>query len=571
MSDQKIYSLGLTMAGAVSAGAYSAGVLDFLLETLDNWEKAKVAGEDDVPDDYKVQLEVMSGASAGAIAAGLATFCLKETECSEEKGKEPYRNFLLYDSWVNLADDGDDNNTIEKLLDVSDISRGEPVNSIFNTQVIDQVAQKAVEKEISASGFPAYVGKDLDVIMTVTNLNGVDFHVEFESYQGTIPSRMTMHSGFYRFRFDPKAVANDALYMNLDLSKRVHRQAMANSAKASAAFPLGFKARKSSLNSKYIKQYVSSVFPDKYEGNIRVDESVVEHKSYDFIAVDGGMINNEPFGFAYRNIKEKLAQRTPKIQNDFAILMIDPFPSPPVRRKEYENRTDLLSIIPKLLATLQNQVLFRQEDLLDALSDSSTTRFLIEPIRRKNGRIVNTPIACGALGGLAGFFDKSFREHDFELGRKNCREFLHYHFAEREDANHFIHQGWTRGMKKRFRFYKKDKQGNMVAFLPIIPDVNVLNAETGKYKVQPNPLPDFPKFDPERFKVITPMLKKRFQKIIETMVRNRLKKGFGSGVIFRSIFFIFRFIGPRVLAARVARIVEEETRKEFVAYGLLDE
>ncbi len=78
MSDQKIYSLGLTMAGAVSAGAYSAGVLDYLLETLDNWEKAKAAGEKDVPNDYKVQIEVMSGASAGSIAAGLTTLSLIE-------------------------------------------------------------------------------------------------------------------------------------------------------------------------------------------------------------------------------------------------------------------------------------------------------------------------------------------------------------------------------------------------------------------------------------------------------------------------------------------------------------
>ncbi|MEZ4919659.1 MAG: hypothetical protein R2792_11215 [Saprospiraceae bacterium] len=34
----KTLRLGLTMAGAVSAGAYTAGVVDYLLETLQKWE-----------------------------------------------------------------------------------------------------------------------------------------------------------------------------------------------------------------------------------------------------------------------------------------------------------------------------------------------------------------------------------------------------------------------------------------------------------------------------------------------------------------------------------------------------
>ncbi|MCB0651240.1 MAG: patatin-like phospholipase family protein [Saprospiraceae bacterium] len=571
MSDQKIYSIGLTMAGAVSAGAYTAGVLDYLLEVLDNWEKAKINGEKDVPGDYKVQIEVMSGASAGSIAAGLTTFSLMEMANPKNKGNDDCRNFMLYDTWVNQIDDGEANNTIEKLLDVSDISRGQPVNSLFNSRVIDQIAQKSVDKTPSGTAFPGYVGKDMDVIMTVTNLNGLDFHVDFESYQGTIPSRMTMHNGFFRFRFDTKDEEANASYLNLDLSKRIHRQAFANSAKASSAFPLGFKARRMTLNSKFVKQYANSVFPEKFRSNIKVDDSVNQARTYDFVAVDGGMVNNEPFGFAYRNIKEKLAQRPPDSQNDFAILMIDPFPSPPVKRSEQDNRTDLLSIIPKLIATLQNQVLFRQEDLLDALSDISTSRFLIDPVRWQNGKIARHPIACGALGGMAGFFDKAFRQHDFELGRKNAQEFLHYNFAEREDINHFIHDGWTEEMKNRFRFFKKDKKGNRIAFLPILPDVNLLNAEQKIFKVPPKPLPEFPRFDPDRFNTITPLIKKRLKKIIEILVHNRLKKGFGNGVIFRTIFFVFRFIGPQILAGRVTRIIEDEIRKEFVAYGLLGE
>ncbi len=41
MREQKTLHLGICMAGAISAGAYTAGVIDYLLESLENWEKAK--------------------------------------------------------------------------------------------------------------------------------------------------------------------------------------------------------------------------------------------------------------------------------------------------------------------------------------------------------------------------------------------------------------------------------------------------------------------------------------------------------------------------------------------------
>ena len=35
------FEIGLTLTGSVSAGAYTAGVIDFLLQALDEWDKAK--------------------------------------------------------------------------------------------------------------------------------------------------------------------------------------------------------------------------------------------------------------------------------------------------------------------------------------------------------------------------------------------------------------------------------------------------------------------------------------------------------------------------------------------------
>ena len=71
------FRLGINMAGAVSAGSYTAGVLDFLIEALDAWYAAK-EHRDAVPM-HEVSLEVLSGASAGGMCA--ATSRSARTPC----------------------------------------------------------------------------------------------------------------------------------------------------------------------------------------------------------------------------------------------------------------------------------------------------------------------------------------------------------------------------------------------------------------------------------------------------------------------------------------------------------
>ena len=61
--------LGLVMAGAVSAGAYTAGVVDFLVQALDCWEEARA--RDDLAPPHRLRLRALSGASAGAMTAGI--------------------------------------------------------------------------------------------------------------------------------------------------------------------------------------------------------------------------------------------------------------------------------------------------------------------------------------------------------------------------------------------------------------------------------------------------------------------------------------------------------------------
>ena len=67
------FQLGLALSGAISAGAYTAGALDFLFQALSEWEQHR--GEPDVPN-HSVVLKVIAGASAGAITGALGTIAL---------------------------------------------------------------------------------------------------------------------------------------------------------------------------------------------------------------------------------------------------------------------------------------------------------------------------------------------------------------------------------------------------------------------------------------------------------------------------------------------------------------
>jgi predicted acylesterase/phospholipase RssA len=73
---QNTFDIGLVLAGGGSAGAYIAGVIDFLMEALSEWETARNTGHEaglEVPQAHRVRLRVITGASAGAAAKVMAS------------------------------------------------------------------------------------------------------------------------------------------------------------------------------------------------------------------------------------------------------------------------------------------------------------------------------------------------------------------------------------------------------------------------------------------------------------------------------------------------------------------
>ena len=110
--------------------------------------------------------------------------------------------------------------------------------------------------------------------------------------------------------------------------------------------------------------------------------------------------------------------------------MIDPFPN----KVEYDGtwRSDprLTRVAPALLSALKNQARFKPEELALAEDETIFSRFMIAPSRDGAVGDADPPaMAAAILGGFGGFLHKSFRQHDFQLGRRNCQAFLRWHYC----------------------------------------------------------------------------------------------------------------------------------------------
>lgn len=492
MSDTKKFKLCITMAGAVSAGGYTAGVLDYLLETLELWEKAKEnnrkLGKDHPNYDksipmHEVEIDVISGSSAGGISGTLTMLALSNKNHKGYGRNNPKGDHnVFYNSWVEMADDAE-SDTLEKLLNLKDLEEHKEVRSLLNTNAIEVIANKALTID-SQRSVPNYASKSLDLILTTTNLRGLNFRVDFDGNSGTSSGGtvITNHGGFFRYKLTnenfppgipPQGSGNgDDLYYVLDFNEEKDMQYLKDATLSTAAFPIGLKSREISISNEYVKRYPKYLFGTS-EG---ITPIIPDGESYTFNSVDGGLINNEPYGIGLKVLKEKNPHHFE--HGKYAVLMIDPFPNKDQDVEETGN--SILKIAGGMFKALRNQVMFNQDGIIDALALEDRTKFLVEPIRKvqnEEGKWVRakSDLAAAPISGFAGFLSKDFRAHDFQLGRRNCQSFLRYYFAVPEDkVESRLSEAITTEAKERFEFANPPKDPNGEKFIPIIPDMRVL-------------------------------------------------------------------------------------------------
>lgn len=420
------------MAGAISAGAYTAGVMDFLIEALDAFEAAKKDPAWDGPT-HDVRVPMMAGASAGGMTAAMsAVQAFQPMDHARESAPPPAQSAnSLYANWVQRID-------LKPLLATTDLDGAKAaagVTSALCSDVLDMIVAKTftmgpVVRE------RAWIGRgdnhSLRVLMTVTNLRGVPYAFTIQG-AASVPYAMVNHGDYLDFTIG-KAPAPVAGSYPLDVADTTgpNWALFGTVAMATGAFPVGLAPRP--IERKVADYDVSlRVGRDTPAGfqTIAPNDIVRDCDPFRFVAVDGGTIDNEPLEIGRRLLSQSGKLEDDGIKANKAIILIAPFPNylqlPPENAKRR-----LVDVVPQLSTTLIQQSRFKPDELSKAANDTVFSRFLIAP-SRDGAAAKRYPIACGVLNGFGGFIDESFRRHDYLLGRRNAQAFLRVHFALPED------------------------------------------------------------------------------------------------------------------------------------------
>lgn len=524
--DGKIH-IGLALAGAITAGAFTAGVLDYLFNTLKLWEKEYKKNPVNVPEP-NIVIDVITGSSAGSIVAAAALLSLVTNKMNSplnggilDDKVNSYDN-LLYHIWVNLGLEKGDR-IMDKLLSTEDLENGKMkslLNSKFIEDLVDDVQKIVEENNTKDFKLPSYINPNLEILMTLSNLRGINIDLKIASDIDDVSQTMSYHKAFAHFGInksnEPQERAKRILPLSIDSQGNFIKQELETflmCTRASSAFPLALRSVPIILeNTDYIRNNLKAIF--NYNDKVVIPEY---KDGYEFLAVDGGMTNNEPLAETYRILEEKLGKEEARLAKT---ILIDPFPS--IHKDDEFNieKDDMLSIVMPLYKTLRNQTLFKEKDLLTLLSDDNS-KTMIWPTRKSNKTGETTyknAIASGGLGGFAGFLHRDYRRHDYSLGMKNCQNFLRYIFTQAPEKS-----GWTGSMVEKFEYTSEDG----IKRLPIIPDfrishkgtvINSKGKEISSFKPRMEDIMD-PYPEKDRDQVITKDLEKGIKERLKAIMR----------------------------------------------------
>lgn len=566
MTPKKI-KLGICMAGAVSAGAYTAGVVDYLMETLERWQiekdkiREKLARNEDLTDLEKavplhdVEIEVLSGASAGGMTASILTYAMLDgkyvtrrrlgelVDVSYGIPVESNQKSKLYDAWVEMADTHNQT-TLDKLLDTSDVRDIKEMESALNCDAISEIANRACPERFPTQvDLPPFISSDLTTYVTVTNLKGLPIDIKFSNTTES-KNQYSMHNMLIGFKFgDSTNVAHPCMKIGPGNFKKIRDFAI-----ATGAFPFGLKPHNITMSNADMVTYAEFI---KKEYGIDIDPNAYHGDDYTFSAVDGGLINNEPYGVNAKHLYQVNPVSKNEVDTNF-MFYIDPFPSVTNAMKA-ENHGDeddsprLSNMLFKLFGAVRNQSMLKQDDLFHALN-MEHNRFMIYP--RKNRLYF---LACGMLGGFSGFLRKKFRQHDYQLGRKNVQAFLRYYFGADEAYYQQIGADLNPEMVAAFGYHPDRNPANGVR-VPLIPDLLFILDKDAPQIATPN----FENLPINEYQYIIEKIETRVDKIMDESYGSLIGKAVKKSKALRLAAFLFRGRIKRAISRKIMDFVDEK-------------
>lgn len=560
------FQIGLAMSGAISAGAYTAGVFDFLIQALDAWEAARNGADRDKIPNHNVGIKVMTGASAGAITAAIGAIALvdegqKPGSYTDGSGQVFEFYFQkLYETWVvkptlmaedagatdflsctDLGepppDDFSHTSNVTPTPTTEAETKAQPVTSLLNSRLLNEIARAAINVQNVRPPRP-YVANPLHIYMTLSNLRGVPYEI---SFKGGADYYMISHgdrvhyaiSGVGSWPSQSPFADNDnprAIEPNTLPAADANWKDFSICALASAAFPVGLAPRLIGAN---FDEYKGRRFPldnivkcsDKISPDWDRQLGPSPQKCFSFVTADGGIIDNDPFEYARFTIKENLSEPNERdlAKADRAVIMISPFPERKLIKPAGQPAIDLVSIFAALQPALIEQARFKPGELALAADPTVGSRYLIGPRRVDDGREKPTeeeklyPLASGLLGGFGGFVARAFRDHDFQLGRRNCQKFLRDVLsAPPPDPDHADHaepifQHWPEAARTSSDF-KSTTHPNEYSIVPLLGSA-----------AKEVPLPKWPSITQQHFDQLQNRIAQRFDYLAPALVAQNFK------------------------------------------------
>ncbi|WOJ88218.1 hypothetical protein RZS28_10185 [Methylocapsa polymorpha] len=593
------FQIGLTMSGAISAGAYTAGVFDFLIQALDEWEKARNGAyretgvdPEQIPN-HRVGLKVMSGASAGAITAAIGAVALADANQkpvpfnSPGGSKQQFKCFLpkLYDTWVArpglVAEDGQTSDflqagDLDKRPDPADDFSSTsdpapaadgplPVTSALNSRLLDGIAKAAIDVTAVTSAPRAYISERLHIYLTLSNLRGVPYTVPFTggafgmvSHGDRVHYAVTGVGSWPRVsdfgEADKKREIDVATLVKGDPNNKEWKD-FAICAVASAAFPIGLAPREiDGARAEFVSRHFPIEAIAEFGSMPDWPIDVWQADSFRFTTADGGIIDNDPFEYARLSLKDPGATQNERglAEADRAVIMISPFPKAPSIKPEGQPKFDIVSIFRALQPALIEQARFKPSELVLAADPKIGSRYLIGPSRppADDGRPEakeRYPIASGLLGGFGGFVARAFRDHDFQLGRRNCQRFLSHIFTVPPD--HAIYKAWPKAAQQNPDF-RADPTETLQEAYCIIPLFGSARDEVV--------LPEWPRISDEFYKTLQKRIADRFDYVAPALLEQNVK-----GILWALLrIAIIRPVG--VIRGRTLEFAERTIRCDLV-------
>ena len=495
-SDKPRFDIALALAGTFSAGAYTAGVLDFLIEALDAWHNSNTEPP------HNVVVQAASGASGGAVCSTLLAAMLRY-EFSHMRRDDTSRGLTrsktnpLFDFWVDRID-------LPNFLGPDDLNHDAHAMSVLDATKLDTILRDVLGyggKRVRRS----YIADPFRLRFTLTNLRGVPYRLSMNGGSGEAVTMM-LHEDHKRFALTdaggftispPPWPSGDWRHESIvlhppddDDDKYTAWRELVDAALASCALPFLLRSR---TIHKEAGDYAGRplLYADGKSGPAKVYPTMpawggAPPSDHGFATADGGVMYDVPLEHARLALvgDDPLARNVPaQTYPDRAVLLISPLVGGIPEGPCSESSVTLLNALARLFNAYKNNARAHPSDLMLA-NDRSVGRFLIAPKRDANPTVQHEQaIACGALGGFGGYLALEFREHDYYLGRRNCQRFLDQHFSL--PANHALFRCWSDTVRKDYLLTNGE--------LPIVPLLGRLRPPPRGDAKNVEPLPDWPR------------------------------------------------------------------------------